>query len=123
MAKSRDIALFDRAIVRQAIGAAFRKLDPRTLIRNPVMFVVEVTAILATFVLVRDIVKGGEDNLLVVAQIAAWLWFSSPTSRKPSPKGAARRARTRCGRCTRRRRPSASRLKARGGSTSCRAAP
>jgi K+-transporting ATPase ATPase B chain len=75
MAKSPDIALFDRRIVTQAIGASFRKLDPRTLIRNPVMFVVEVTAILATFVFVRDLIGGGED-LLVLGQIAAWLWFT-----------------------------------------------
>ena len=41
-------ALTDPKIVMPAIGAAFAKLDPRVLIRNPVMFVVEVVAALTT---------------------------------------------------------------------------
>ena len=48
--------LFDPEIVRRATGESFRKLDPRTLMKNPVMFVVEVGAALTTVFLIRDIV-------------------------------------------------------------------
>ena len=58
-----------------AIGSAFAKLDPRTLIKNPVMFVLEVVTILTTVILVRDLVTGGE-NLGFTFQIVLWLWFT-----------------------------------------------
>ena len=41
-------SLFDPVIIVPAIGGSFRKLDPRTLIRNPVMFVVEIVTVLTT---------------------------------------------------------------------------
>jgi K+-transporting ATPase ATPase B chain len=75
MLKSRNIVLLDGRLAAQGLKAAFRKLDPRTLVRNPVMFVVEVVAVLATLVFVRDLVTGGADTA-VVGQIAAWLWFT-----------------------------------------------
>jgi K+-transporting ATPase ATPase B chain len=68
-------ALFDPKIVVPAIGAAFRKLDPRVLIKNPVMFVLEVVTILTTVILIRDLVTGGE-NLAFEFQIVLWLWFT-----------------------------------------------
>jgi K+-transporting ATPase ATPase B chain len=52
-------ALFDPKIVVPAIGSAFVKLDPRTLIRNPVMFVLEIVTALTTVILVRDLLTGG----------------------------------------------------------------
>jgi K+-transporting ATPase ATPase B chain len=54
-------ALTDPKIVLPAIGAAFAKLDPRTLIRSPVMFVVEVVAALTTVIFLRDLATGGEN--------------------------------------------------------------
>ena len=68
-------ALFDPKIVMPAIGSAFVKLDPRTLIKNPVMFVLETVAALATIILVRDLVTGGQ-TLLFEFQIVVWLWFT-----------------------------------------------
>jgi K+-transporting ATPase ATPase B chain len=68
-------ALVDPKIVVLAIGSAFVKLDPRTLIKNPVMFVVEIVAALATILLVRDAMTGGE-NLAFTGQIVFWLWFT-----------------------------------------------
>ena len=68
-------ALADPKIVVPAIGSAFVKLDPRTLIKNPVMFVVEIVAALATILLVRDATTGGE-NLAFAGQIVFWLWFT-----------------------------------------------
>ena len=58
-----------------AIGSAFVKLDPRTLIKNPVMFVLEVVTALTTVIFVRDLVTGGE-NLGFEFQIVLWLWFT-----------------------------------------------
>src|SRR5215475_3957749 len=68
-------ALFDPKIVVPAIGSAFVKLDPRTLIKNPVMFVLEIVTVLTTVILVRDLVTGGQ-SLLFEVQIVVWLWFT-----------------------------------------------
>ena len=59
-------ALFDPKIVMPAIGSAFAKLDPRTLIKNPVMFVVEVVAVLTTIILLRDLVHRRRESRLHV---------------------------------------------------------
>ena len=68
-------ALTDPKIVLPAIGSAFAKLDPRLMMKNPVMFVVEVVAALTTFILVRDMISGGE-NIGFTFQIVAWLWIT-----------------------------------------------
>ncbi len=67
--------LADPAILRPAIAASFRKLDPRTLAKNPIMFVVEVVAVLTTVLFARDLVTGAE-NLGFTFQIILWLWFT-----------------------------------------------
>ncbi|WP_026619667.1 potassium-transporting ATPase ATP-binding subunit [Ensifer sp. WSM1721] len=67
--------LFDPAILLPAAKAAFVKLDPRQLVRNPVIFVTEVVAALVTFFFVRDLVSAGGSPLFS-GQIAAWLWFT-----------------------------------------------
>ena len=59
-------ALFDPKIVVPAIGSAFVKLDPRTLMKNPVMFVLEVVTALTTVILIRDLVTGGAQYRLRV---------------------------------------------------------
>jgi len=68
-------ALFDPKIVLPAIGSAFVKLDPRTLIKNPVMFVLEVVSALTTVILLRDLVTGGS-QIGFEFQIVVWLWFT-----------------------------------------------
>jgi len=68
-------ALADPKILVPAIGQAFAKLDPRTLIKNPVMFVVEVVAALTTLLFIRDLAIGGA-NLGFTFQIILWLWFT-----------------------------------------------
>jgi potassium-transporting ATPase ATP-binding subunit len=68
-------ALFDPKIVVPAIGSAFVKLDPRTLIKNPVMFVLEVVTALTTVILIRDLITGG-GHILFEFQIILWLWFT-----------------------------------------------
>src|SRR6266481_5939936 len=68
-------ALFDPKIVMPAIGSAFVKLDPRTLFKNPVMFVLEVVTALTTVILIRDLVTGGE-HVGFEVQIILWLWLT-----------------------------------------------
>jgi len=73
--RPQDLSLFDGSIIRPAIVSAFAKLDPRDLIRNPVMFTTAVVAVLSTVLFFRDVAIGGEYTA-VVGQIAAWLWFT-----------------------------------------------
>jgi potassium-transporting ATPase ATP-binding subunit len=68
-------ALFDPKIVVPAIGSAFLKLDPRVLIKNPVMFVLEIVTALTSVILIRDLVTGGE-QVGFEFQIVLWLWFT-----------------------------------------------
>ena len=68
-------ALFDAKIVVPAIGSAFVKLNPRALMGNPVMFVLEVVTALTTVILIRDLVTGGE-HIGFEVQIVLWLWFT-----------------------------------------------
>jgi len=67
--------LTDSKIVIPAIGDAFKKLSPRVMIRNPVMFVVEIVATLTTILFVRDLVTGA-GNYGFSFQINLWLWFT-----------------------------------------------
>src|SRR5689334_10887015 len=66
--------LFDPPIVRRAIVDSFLKLDPRTLWRNPVMFVVEVVSVIVTVRLISDATSSGP--VLFDSLIAFWLWFT-----------------------------------------------
>jgi potassium-transporting ATPase ATP-binding subunit len=72
---SKAIPLLDADILRQAAFDAGAKLVPAKLIRNPVMFVTAVVALLVTLLFFRDLVTG-RDGLLFSGQIAAWLWFT-----------------------------------------------
>ncbi len=72
---SRARPLFDPEIVRRATRDSFIKLNPVTLLKNPVIFVVEVGAALVTLFLVRDVIKGIPGNGFEI-QIAVWLWFT-----------------------------------------------
>ncbi len=70
--RSRSATMTDPAILIPAIGGAFRKLDPRHMIKSPVMFVVEIVATLTTILFVRDLVMGNwRIGLLVPDQSVA----------------------------------------------------
>jgi K+-transporting ATPase ATPase B chain len=73
LARSRP--LFDPEIVGRAAKASFAKLNPLTLVKNPVMFVVEVGAALTTVFLIRDIFTGA-GGIGFSVQISLWLWFT-----------------------------------------------
>jgi K+-transporting ATPase ATPase B chain len=69
------VTLLDPAILLPAIGQAVRKLDPRSMWHNPVMFVVETVSTLTTILLIRDIVAG-HTGIGFAVQINIWLWFT-----------------------------------------------
>jgi K+-transporting ATPase ATPase B chain len=72
---SRSRPLFDPEIAGRAVRASFEKLNPITLLKNPVMFVVEVGAALTTVFLIRDIFTGA-GQIGFGLQITLWLWFT-----------------------------------------------
>src|SRR6516164_8327583 len=76
----RPLSIFDRSLIVPAIWASFRKLNPRTLVKNPVMFCVEIVSVLTTIFFARDLIVGGGtvvgNNALFSGQITLWLWFT-----------------------------------------------
>jgi len=68
-------ALLDPGIVWPAVGSAFAKLDPRTLVKNPVIFVLEIVTTLTTIILLRDLLVGS-GSIGFEFQIVIWLWFT-----------------------------------------------
>jgi len=70
-------AIWNAQIVKRALIDSFVKLNPRTMMKNPVMFVVEVGSVLATFQLLRGIVAPTVGtNTKFELQITLWLWFT-----------------------------------------------
>ncbi|AXQ95664.1 potassium-transporting ATPase subunit KdpB [Cereibacter azotoformans] len=74
MAQRHNTSIFSAELVWQAIRDSVTKLDPRQLIRNPVMFTTASVALLATVLLVRSIISGGD--IVFEAQIVFWLWLT-----------------------------------------------
>ncbi len=78
--RQQQLKLLDRALLVPAIGAAFRKLNPRTLVKSPVMFCVEIVSVLTTIFFLRDLVMGPGKMIGMTAlfsgQITVWLWFT-----------------------------------------------
>ena len=73
--RSQASTLTDPKILGPALVGSFRKLDPRLMVKNPVMFTVEVVAALTTVLFVRDLIVGN-DGLGFSFQINLWLWFT-----------------------------------------------
>src|SRR5262245_30117178 len=76
MSKVKSASVMDAAILIPAIGDSFRKLDPRSLARNPVIFVVAVVSALTTVLFIKDIVIGDRSEYGFTLQIIIWLWFT-----------------------------------------------
>jgi len=68
--------LFGQALYLRAAGEAFRKLNPLRMVRNPVMFVVEVGSLLTTALWVEGLFGRGEAPGAFIGAIAVWLWFT-----------------------------------------------
>ena len=73
--RKRVVAGITSEILMSAAWESLRKLNPRTLARNPVMFVVEIVSALTTVILIRDILAG-HGGIGFTAQIVFWLWFT-----------------------------------------------
>src|SRR5690348_15140073 len=73
--KAPTATMTDMDIVLPAIWGAVKKLEPRRMARNPVMFVVEIVATLTTVLFVRDLLTGA-GNQVFSFQINLWLWFT-----------------------------------------------
>ncbi|MGD0563442.1 MAG: potassium-transporting ATPase subunit KdpB [Roseiarcus sp.] len=73
--KAKAQGLFDPTIIRGAALDALRKLDPRALARNPVIFVTEAVSLVVTGFFIRDLITH-ETSPLFSGQIAFWLWFT-----------------------------------------------
>src|SRR5450756_963046 len=71
MAEKKSKSLWDAKIIRRALVDAVVKLDPRTMMKNPVMFVVEVGSVVTTVLLFR-----GRQSFAFNLQITLWLWFT-----------------------------------------------
>ncbi len=65
-----------RQLYTRAIGDSFAKLDPRWMVRNPVMFVVEVGSVLTTALWVQALLGHGEAPAGFIGAVAIWLWFT-----------------------------------------------
>jgi K+-transporting ATPase ATPase B chain len=72
---SAEIGLFEPVILKAAVVQAFAKLDPRGLVRNPVIFVTALVSVLATILAIREVASTGPNGFIAV-QIALWLWFT-----------------------------------------------
>jgi len=118
----RNRGIFDPKLLRGALGPAIRKMDPRALARNPVMFVVEVTAALVTAIFLSDLIGLTHGAAREVGrapgfefQIAVWLWFTVyfATYAEALAEARARPRRRPCARPVPRRRPIAAATTAR----------
>ena len=77
MATQKQLSLFDPLILRQAAVDSFRKLSPRLVAKNPVMFVVEVGSVLTTLVFIRDLfLRTPAAPRWFTGLVAIWLWFT-----------------------------------------------
>jgi K+-transporting ATPase ATPase B chain len=73
--KSGAGSIFQGPLVRAATRQSFIKLDPRLVAKNPVMFVVEIGALITTIVMIQQIISGS-GNVGFTLQISLWLWFT-----------------------------------------------
>jgi len=76
--KKQELSLFAPEILKPAVWESFRKLAPQLVIKNPVMFVVEVGSVLTTLIFLRDLIAPTPQSqpLWFTANVAVWLWFT-----------------------------------------------
>ena len=73
--KKKSKSIWDMKIVRRALWDSLVKLDPRNMMKNPVMFVVEVGSVATTILLIRDVLRH-QGAFGFNLQITLWLWFT-----------------------------------------------
>ncbi len=69
-------SLFDPKIMKRAVGDSFVKLDPRQMMRNPVMFIVEIGSILTTILFFQKLSSASANDSVFTGLVTAWLWFT-----------------------------------------------
>ncbi len=74
--QTKKTAIYRREIYQRAIVESFIKLNPRLMVRNPVMFVVEVGSVLTTALWIQALLGKGEAPTGFIGTIALWLWFT-----------------------------------------------
>lgn len=70
-----DLRFFDPLILQHSLWPAVKKLNPVTLIQNPIMFIVEIISILATLFLIFELVES-RSHAMIQAQVTVWLWIT-----------------------------------------------
>jgi len=74
--RRRAISMWDRELVRRSLRESLRKLDPRALAHNPVMFVVEIGSVFTTIDAIRYLISGHFGMFSFTGQITIWLWLT-----------------------------------------------
>jgi K+-transporting ATPase ATPase B chain len=74
--QTKKPTIYSREIYQRAIVDSFLKLNPRWMVRNPVMFVVEVGSVLTTALWIQALLGQGEAPTGFIGAIALWLWFT-----------------------------------------------
>jgi potassium-transporting ATPase ATP-binding subunit len=74
----RAVSTWEGRLLRDALLDSVRKLDPRAMVRNPVMFVVEIGSVITTLVWLRDVVlrPSGASPVWFTGNVTLWLWFT-----------------------------------------------
>lgn len=76
MSQTKKQNAWNLALIRQAIFDSFKKLDPRLMVKNPVMFIVEIGSLLTTIAFFHSLYKGEDHLANFNGQISLWLWFT-----------------------------------------------
>ncbi|MHB1645363.1 MAG: K(+)-transporting ATPase subunit B [Candidatus Acididesulfobacter diazotrophicus] len=74
--KAYYVSAFNKKILKTAIIESFRKLNPKAMIKNPVMFVVEIGSVITTAILFKNLFLHDFKYMLFIVQITLWLWFT-----------------------------------------------
>jgi K+-transporting ATPase ATPase B chain len=74
MTNEKSTSIFERKSLLEALKGSIKRLNPIILLRNPVMLIVEIGAIVTTLIALFNLLYGG--NFLFNIQISIWLWFT-----------------------------------------------
>ena len=69
-------SIWNPALFKTAVADSLRKLDPRWMVKNPVMFVVQIGSVLTTIAFIADLASGNRGEAFFSGQISLWLWFT-----------------------------------------------
>ena len=73
---TQPISIFDPQIIKPALVESFKKLDPRTLWRNPVMFCVEIASFITLITFIMSITGKGSEPVWFTGLVSLWLWLT-----------------------------------------------